>query len=302
MRKKKLKLKKEFVKKYSKLTDFNKYEEYINKFPKQSIRINTLKISVREFKKRFDWKLKQIPWCKEGFWIKQGSEGERITIGNTYEHQLGYIYSQISCSMIPVEVLKPKKDDVVLDMCAAPGSKTTQMAAKMKNQGVIIANDKKWQRIKALVANLQRCGVYNTVVTIEDGRKIKGRYDKILVDVPCSATGKIKGFTRDSIKIVKSYSTHLIDVLSKLQKQLLVHGFDLLKENGTLVYSTCSLEPEEDEEVIKYLLKERDAKLVKISGFKSKVNSEEKELKKCIKIWPQFYDTEGFFVAKIKKA
>ncbi len=294
----KLKLKQEFIDKYSKLTDFEEYEKYINKFLRRSIRINTLKISVKEFKRRFKWKLKQIPWCKEGFWLK---EDKKITIGNTYEHQLGYVYSQTSTSMLPVEILKPKKEDFVLDMCAAPGSKTTQMAAKMKNTGIVIANDKKWQRIKALVTNLQRCGVYNTVVTIEDGRKIKGEYNKILIDAPCSASGTIRGFTQRSVKTVKAYNKNLIRILSKLQKQLLIHGFDLLKKNGELVYSTCSLEPEENEDVIKYLLENRDAKLININGFKSKINSEDKELRKCVKIWPQFYDTEGFFVAKIKK-
>lgn len=294
----KLKLKKEFIDKYSKLINFKEYEEYINKFLKQSIRINTLKISVKEFKKRFNYNLKQIPWCKEGFWLE---EKRKISIGNTIEHQLGYIYSQTAASMLPVEILKPNKRDIVLDMCAAPGSKTTQIAAKMNNKGIIIANDKKWQRLKPLSTNLQRCGVCNVVVTMEDGRKIKGKYDKILVDAPCSASGTIRGFTQRSVKTVKSYSKHLIKVLSNLQKELLIHAFNLLNKGGILVYSTCSLDPEEDEEVVRYLLENSDAKLLKIKGFKSKVNSEDKEIKKCIKIWPQFYDTEGFFVAKIKK-
>ncbi len=289
----------EFKKRISKLTNFKEYEKTANKFLRRSIRVNTLKISTKELKQRLkNWKLTQIPWSKESFWI----EGERRDIGHLLEHQLGYIYVQKAASLLPSIIIEPKGK--VLDMAAAPGSKTTHMAQLMKNKGLIIANDKNYKRITALSANLQRCGVTNTITTIQDARKIKGEYDKILLDAPCSASGTIRGQTKHSMNTINMWSLKVINSVSNLQKQLILKAYQLLKKNGTLVYSTCSLEPEEDEEVIDYLLKKTNAKLQKIPlKLKSQTSEkfENKEIKKCIKLWPQFYDTEGFFIAKITK-
>jgi len=133
----KLEFKKEFIEKYSKLTNFKEFEKILNTFIRKAIRINTLKTTIPKVKKSLSksWKLKQIPWIKEGFWIL----GERRDLGNSYEHQLGYIYVQESASMLPPLVLNPKKNETILDTSASPGSKTTQLAAMMKNTGIIIA-------------------------------------------------------------------------------------------------------------------------------------------------------------------
>lgn len=283
-----------FKQRISKLTNFKEYEKYANKFLRRSIRINTLKISIKELKPRLkNWKLTQIPWSKESFWI----EGKRRDIGHLIEHQLGYIYIQKAASLLPSIILNPQKNDLVLDMTAAPGSKTTHLAQIMKNKGLIIANDKNYRRITALSANLQRCGITNTITTIQDARKLKGNYDKILLDAPCSASGTIRGVTQHSISTLNMYSLKVINKVSGLQKQLILKAYQLLKPKGTMVYSTCSLEPEEDEEVIKYLLDKTNAKLEKIP---LKLKSDSK-IKNTIKLWPQFYDTEGFFIAKITK-
>lgn len=300
----KLELKKEFIEKYSKLTNFQEYEEIINKFIRKAIRINTLKTTIKETKKALikSYKLIQIPWCKEGFWI----ETERRDLGNMLEHQLGYIYIQEAASMLPPIILNPKSTDLVLDAAASPGSKTTQLAALMKNKGLIIANDLTYQRMLPLSHNLQRCGVLNTVTTIMDARYIDYQFDKILLDSPCSGTGTIHGLTQNSFYTVKTYSQNKINTLSGLQKKLILKCYNNLKPKGILVYSTCSLDPEEDEEVIQFLLDKSNAKLEKINlKIKSELNldygSYSSELKKCVKLWPQFYDTEGFFIAKIKK-
>src|SRR3989344_4765463 len=205
--------------------------------------------------------------------------------------------------MIPPLVLNPTSKDIVLDACAAPGSKTTQMAQIMENKGLIIANDKTTLRIKALSANVQRCGVTNTIITQHDVRQIKEPFSKILLDAPCSSTGTIRGSTKRTIATMSAYKPNLIKSIAGMQKNLLMHCYNnLLQEKGTLVYSTCSLEPQEDEEVISHLIEKTDAKIEKIDlDIKSKVNSDDKELQKCIKLWPQSYDTEGFFIAKIKK-
>ena len=208
--------------------------------------------------------------------------------------------------MIPAVVLRPEAGDLVLDMCASPGSKTSQMAAMMKNRGLIIANDHKIDRLKPLTINLQRCGVYNTVITKMEGRWFKHAFDKILLDAPCSGIGTI----RKSYKTIGMWNPHTIKKMAGVQRQLISTAFEALKEGGTMVYSTCTLEPDENEAVIHYLLeKYPQAQMEKISlelqhgkaveEFEGQVFHT--DVKKCLRIWPQDNDTEGFFVAKIKK-
>jgi len=297
-----------FKEQYEKLTDYDKFLSCALKMHKKSIRVNTLKISISELKKALpNYNLKQIPWCKEGFWITHKKD-ERRDIGNLREHSLGYIYAQEPASMIPVEVLKPKQEDRVLDLCAAPGSKTTQCAAKMKNTGRIIANDISGERLKALGINIQRCGVTNTIVTRMQGQRIKGiQFNKILVDAPCSGIGTI----RRNPHTVEQWNPKQIKSLTKIQKSLLSHAFSLLEDKGTLVYSTCSLEPMENEAIIHDFLEHHDAKLVSIKLPELKTSNPvlswegtdyHPDIKKCLRIYPQDNDTEGFFVAAIQKA
>ena len=300
-----MKLKTEFIERYKKLTNFGEYEKYLNIFLRKAIRVNTLKIDINRIKKDLDYlELKQIPWCKEGFWI----ESEKRDFGNLNEHKLGYIVFQESASMIPSVVLNPKKNDVVLDMSASPGAKTTHLAQIMKNKGIIVANEKHYDRIIALISNLKRCGVLNAVVTLMDGRQIQHKFDKILLDAPCSSSGTIRGLTKNSEFIARSWNLERIKSTAGLQKKLILNAYNLLNKKGVLVYSICSLEPEEGEEVIQFLLDNTDAKTEKIDlKIKSGVNLEfngkkySDEIKKCIKLWPQYHDTEGFFIAKIKK-
>lgn len=300
-----------FVERYSKLTDFEQFRKYSLSFLRKSIRVNTTKISVEEIKKRLekDWVLEQIPWCKEGFWIEhRGIEGEkRRDIGNLREHALGYFYVQEAASMIPPLVLGPKPGEKILDMCASPGSKTTQIAQMMKNKGVVAANDISADRLAALGINIQRCGLSNVVITKTMGCHIRETgFDRILVDAPCSGTGTI----RKSLKTLMMWNPELGKRLAGQQKKLLNHAFSLLKKNGTLVYSTCTMEPDEDEGVIDWFLsKNRKARLEEIEielkrskpvlDFEGKQYNE--EIKKCLRIWPQDNDSEGFFVAKLRK-
>src|SRR3989344_418975 len=279
-----MEFKPKLIEKFSKLTDFNEYKKYAEKFVKKSFRINTLKADIKEVKNRlFNFNLSQVPWCKEGFYV-----AEKEDLGRTEEHSLGEIFIQTSVSMLPAQVLDPKSD-VILDISASPGGKTTHCAQLMKNKGIIVANDVSPDRLKPLIINLQRCSVTNTVVTQEDGRNLKGNYDKILLDAPCSGSGMIRGNTTLSLRTLKELNPLTIERYSRLQKQLILHAYSLLNEKGTLVYSTCSLEPEENEEVIDYLLKNTNAKLEKINLLKSDFP--------YLRIWPQDYDTEGFFIA-----
>ncbi len=305
---KRIEFKQKFIERYSQLTDWETFKKISLTFLRRSIRVNTLKISVAELKPRLQnsWNLTQVPWCEEGFWI-QHKDKERRDIGNLAEHALGYIYVQEAASMIPPQVLQPKPGELVLDMCASPGSKTTQLAALMQNQGLLIANDYQSLRLRPLGINVQRAGATNIIITLSEGRHFRNmQFDKILVDAPCSGTGTI----RKSFKTLIIWNPDMVKRLAATQKQLLDTAFQNLKEHGTMTYSTCSLEPEENEGVVDFLLsKYENAKLedIKLPIKKSPVilvfenKTYNPEIKKCLRIWPQDNDTEGFFVAKIRK-
>ncbi len=291
--------KKKFEERYKELTDLEKFKEASLRPMRKSIRVNTIKTSIKEIKSRFK-NLEQVPWCKEGFFI------DMQAVGNTLEHQLGYIYLQGAASMIPPVVLQPKPGDKVLDMCASPGSKTTQMAAMMENKGLIIANDNKIVRLKPLTLNLQRCGVANTVLTRMEGHWFKQKFDKILLDAPCSGIGTI----RKSYQTIGMWNPNTIKKFGGIQKKLITTAFNCLEEGGEMIYSTCTLEPHEDEAVVNHLLEKFDnAKIEKFNinmkkgtvttDFEKETYSD--EVKKTLKVWPQDNDTEGFYVAKIKK-
>ncbi|MBW2965693.1 NOL1/NOP2/sun family putative RNA methylase [Candidatus Woesearchaeota archaeon] len=306
-----IEFKEKFIERYSKLTDFQEFKKYSLSFLRRSIRINTLKISINELKKRLekDWKLTQIPWCKQGFWIEHKGKEKRRDIGNLIEHLLGYFYVQEAVSMIPPIVLDPKPGETILDIAASPGSKATQIASMMQNKGIFIANDYKGDRMKPLGINMQRIGITNSITTLMQGRFFKDfQFDRILVDAPCSGTGTI----RKSLKTLRIWNPNMVKRISGTQKQLLETAFNNLKKGGIIVYSTCTLEPEEDEAVVDFLLdKYPNAKLEEINlpGLKRSnavLEFEGKKynpaIKKCLRLWPQDNDTEGFFVARIVKS
>ena len=300
--------KKGFIERYSQLTNWEEFRRYSLCFLRRSIRVNTLLGTVKDVKKSIEskgWKLEPIPWCKEGFWI---SHPDRRDVGHLLEHQLGYVYVQEAASMIPPVVLNPVPGGLVLDMCAAPGSKTTQMGAMMENRGLVIANDFKGNRLQALGINVQRSGLTNVLITLMHGNGFRDfQFDKILLDAPCSGTGTI----RKSLHTIHDWNQGMIASLSRQQKQLIERAYLNLKPGGVLVYSTCTLEPEENEGVVDYLLKKYpDAAVVPVVLKGLKTGSPVLEfagikydpsIKQALRIWPQDNDTEGFFVVKIRK-
>jgi NOL1/NOP2/sun family putative RNA methylase len=275
---------------------------------RKSIRINTLKADpdkIIERLKERGWKLQKMPWFEFGYFVKTDEE-----ITSSLEFFLGYIYTQEASSMLPVLALSPEKNDFILDMTAAPGSKTTQMAQIMENKGCIVANDNDIYRIKALRYNIETLGVLNTVVTRMDGvyfKNIKERFDRVLIDAPCSAEGNV----RKSWNVLSRWSVNLIKHISEIQKRLICAGIECLKKDGVLVYSTCTLAPEENEGVIDYALKKYDNVFVEdfgLSGFKTRPGLLEwggmkydDQIRNCKRIWPQDNDTQGFFIARLRK-
>ncbi|MDD5192644.1 MAG: RsmB/NOP family class I SAM-dependent RNA methyltransferase [Candidatus Nanoarchaeia archaeon] len=310
-----------FVERISKLLNDNKEDikvffESAKTQPKKAFRCNTIKISPEELIKRLEekgWKISQpLPGQKEIMIIESSLQpGES---GKTKEHLLGYYYIQEITSMMPVIALNLDKNDIFLDCCAAPGSKTTQAAALMENKGIIIANDLSIGRISILSANLERQGITNTIITRHDflqlSKKLKElnmKFNKILVDAPCSGEGNI----RLSPSTYLNWSEGLLNKLSGKQKRIAEAAFQLLEENGEMVYSTCSYAPEENEEVIQHLLNTYKDK-IKIETIKLPIKSRpgitkwknkkfSEEIQKACRIYHHDNDMEGFFVCKIKK-
>jgi NOL1/NOP2/sun family putative RNA methylase len=260
--------------------DLDKFFLFCKTKPKKSLRVNTLKISpenlLRIFKEK-SWRVSQIKNYSEIIQIEsQLLPGE---LGRAIEHILGYYYIQEITSMMPIIALNPKAGELVLDLCASPGSKTTQAAALMNNKGTIIANDLSLSRVSILSANLERIGVTNTIITRHDGvefsRKIKKiiknnfkvdslrdfKFDKILFDAPCSGEGNI----RLSPRTLLEWSENLVKNFGRKQKNLIQSAFDLLKINGEMVYSTCTHSPEENEEIIQYLLENNNVEIMPIN-------------------------------------
>ena len=297
--------------------EFKKYFDSLNSESFNSIRVNTLKISVEKLKERLiekKWRIKQ-PFRDFPEIMIVESNLEPGELGRSLEHLLGYYYIQDISSMLPIISLKPNEKDIVMDLCASPGSKTTQIASEMKNSGVLIANEINLGRIKILASNLERSGVMNAIITKSPSdvfcKKMKSLEfgaDKILLDAPCSGEGTIIS----NKKTLLMWNKKNIKNLSKKQKRLIHSAIEVLKDGGELVYSTCTHAPEENEEVIDYALENfKNIKVEKISlpnefKFRQGVtewNGKEysSEVKKCVRIYPQDNNTEGFFIAKIKK-
>lgn len=295
--------------------DYDSYLE-ISKTPiLRSIRCNLLKISPEALKKRLEkngWKIKQ-PWkdYPEVMIVENNlMPGE---LGNSIEHLLGYYYIQELASMLPVIALNPKKNETILDLCASPGSKTTQLASKLENAGTIIANEVSIGRIKILANNLERCGVANVIITKKEGsalcrrlQRLNFQFDKILVDAPCSGEGTL----RSSPRTYLMWNINSVKQLAGIQKNLVSAVIPLLKKGGEMIYSTCTHAPEENEETVDFILKNfPEMKIEKVSlPVKSRegiTHWENKEYSKDVKfshrIYPQDNNTEGFFVAKFKK-
>lgn len=239
---------------------------------------------------------KQIPWCPEGLWI------DSCINLDTIEHQLGYYYIQGASSMVPSLILGPQPGDEVLDLCAAPGSKTTHIAQMMQNKGFLAANEGSFVRVRALVINIQRSGATNIVVTCRDGvgyEKFSERFNKVMLDAPCSDIGT----ARKNPRVLGMWNMGRVKRLSSLQKKLLLSAYRCLKDGGTLVYSTCTTPLEENEFVVEHLLQREDsASLGDINVPNLRVRKGlTPETRKCIRIMPQDNDSEAYFIAKVVK-
>ncbi|MEM4473058.1 MAG: NOL1/NOP2/sun family putative RNA methylase [Archaeoglobaceae archaeon] len=262
------------------------------------IRVNTIKISEEELLHRLEdrgFKLKktEVPYCYEVL-------EEKYSIGATPEYLMGYYYIMDKSSCIPPLALDPKPNELIVDFCASPGGKTTFLAMLMKNRGIIIAIEPQKERLQALIDNVNRMGAMNVAVLNMDARdfpKLGIRADKILLDAPCTGEGIIfKDKTRKTDRGIKD-----IIFCSRLQKELIISAYDSLKKGGILVYSTCSLTPEENELVIEHLLLKRKAELMEVEYGEKALSLTKTDLSKARRFYPHKHRCAGFFVAKIIK-
>ncbi|MBU0533121.1 RsmB/NOP family class I SAM-dependent RNA methyltransferase [Candidatus Micrarchaeota archaeon] len=296
-----------FKERYSELVDdAEAFFSCLDSLQPRSFRVNRLKSTPEHIKERFSEygiSLEQVQWYEDAF---ISSEPE---VGATFEHFTGEVYIQELVSMLPPVVIRKEleKARFVLDACAAPGSKTTQLAAIMQNRGLIVANDISYNRIRALKFNQEKAGAANVVITNRDLRNFpKNQFEIIILDAPCSSEGTI----RKNFGIPSLWSEKHINNLARMQKQLILKAFDLLSPGGTMVYSTCTFAPEENEAVLHHLLENRPAKLEKILIPHLKLSQTvaewrgtefNSEVKNAIRIWPHHNNTGGFFLAKVKK-
>jgi NOL1/NOP2/sun family putative RNA methylase len=301
-----MKLPDEFVKQMQELMgeEFNSYLESYKKPRFYGLRVNTLKISVDEFLKISPFHLEPVPWTIDGFYYQESDNPGR----HPY-YYAGLYYIQEPSAMLPGAVIGIVPGDKVLDLCAAPGGKTIQMAAQMKGQGLLVANDNNNDRVKSLVKNIELFGIKNAIVLNETPDKLaqnfEGYFDKILVDAPCSGEGM---FRKDETAI-KSWEKYKGGKCCGMQRDILQQVDKMLKPGGIILYSTCTFSPEEDELMIEeFMNKHEDGyelleipKVGGIEGGRTQWSNNKYDFSKAARLWPHKLNGEGHFAALLKK-
>lgn len=284
--------------------DYEAYLESFNDSRLYGLRVNTLKITPEEFLKIAPFELKPIPWIENGFYFSEKDKPAK----HPY-YFAGLYYIQEPSAMTPANVLPVEPGDTVFDMCAAPGGKSTELGAKLCHTGFLVTNDISNSRAKALLKNIEVCGIPNVCVMSEDPKKIAGRFtgffDKVLIDAPCSGEGM---FRKDS-KLIKSWEKTGPEFYAKIQREIILLGADMLKPGGKMLYSTCTFSMTEDEDIIRHLLKNRpELHLTDIrpyegfcAGFTADEEAASLHLEKCVRIFPHKMAGEGHFLALLEK-
>lgn len=279
----------------------DEYESFMSSYNEESkrgVRVNILKTNNMYMKQIFP-SLKNIKWCENGFYFDE----EKLTRSPFYN--AGLFYIQEPSAMAPVSFLPIMENDRVLDLCSAPGGKACQIAGKLNNTGVIVANDISPSRCKAIIKNFEQQGVKNGIILSDKPENLvksfKGYFNKILVDAPCSGEGM---FRKDK-KVMSNWTVNSNDEYSIIQKEILNYARDMLTDGGMIMYSTCTFSKKENEEVIENFLNENlDFSLCKIDvkeyGFTKGFGNEKME--KCIRLLPHKIDGEGHFFALLQKS
>lgn len=271
-----------------------------------TLRVNKIKYNIQDlmrYLKEINVKFDRVLWYNDALIIKNANEKELQKLDI---YKKGYIYIQSLPSMIPPLVLDPKEGEKILDLTAAPGSKTTQIASLMNNNGYVLANELDKMRYEKLKYNINMQGA-NIVETVNGrgekiGEKFKEQFDRVLLDAPCSGEGRFSAY---DVQTYRTWSVKKVKELTKMQKKLLKSAYNALKPNGILVYSTCTLNKDENEYILNWALENLNLKLIDINiqikdvrqGFNDNLDY---TINKAIRILPS-KNTEGFFIAKFVK-
>ena len=270
--------------------EYDDFLESLNQPVQKSIFVNQNKISVEQFKRIVDFSVEEIPYEKAGFYVDDEKKGRHPL------HHAGAFYMQEPSAMFTVNAHNFNGDEIVLDMCAAPGGKTIQIANKIPN-GVLVSNEFVKSRSEILFSNVERMGLRNVIITNESPENIANAYgntfDIVLVDAPCSG----EGMFRRGDDVTKEWYSEINDVCAKRQMEILKNADICLKKNGILIYSTCTYSPKENEEIVKSFLEINDYELINIDfNLPRGINMPE-----AVRLYPHKVKGEGQFVAVLRK-
>ena len=269
------------------------YEDYLKCYEEPrhyGLRVNTNKISVEDFLKIAPWPLRPVPWISNGFYY----DGDQIKPAKHPYYFAGLYYLQEPSAMTPADRLLIEPGDRVLDVCAAPGGKATELGAKLQGKGVLMANDISNSRAKGLLKNIELFGIGNLLVLSEEPGKLteyfSEYFDKILIDAPCSGEGM---FRKDK-KMVKAWEEHGPEFFSKIQRSIITQAASMLRPGGMMLYSTCTFDPSENEQTIEYLLEEYpEFEICEMAGYEGfapgmpeVTDSKNPNLAKTVRIFP----------------
>ena len=282
--------------------EFGQYLESFKEEWKPGLRVNTLKLSPGALAELVPWNLEPVPWADNGFYYDGTLDGEVLRPSKHPAYYAGLYYLQEPSAMTPAAMLPVVPGDRVLDLCAAPGGKSTELASKLKGRGMLVSNDISYSRARALLKNLELAGAANICVTSEAPEKLAGVwpefFDKILVDAPCSGEGM---FRRDE-DMVKDWNEKGPEYYVPIQRQILSQAAAMLRPGGYMLYSTCTFSVEEDEENVAYVLEEFPQMqlccldLDKVPGACGGFG-----LSGCMRLFPHRLKGEGHFLALMRK-
>ncbi len=285
--------------------EFDNYIKCYDESRLYGLRVNTKKISVEEFQAICPFEIWPIPWIENGFYY----DGDKVQPAKHPYYFAGLYYLQEPSAMTPANRLPIEPGDKVLDVCAAPGGKATELGAKLCGEGVLVANDISNSRAKGLLKNIEVFGIGNVLVISEEPGKLEDYFseyfDKILIDAPCSGEGM---FRKDK-KMMKAWEEHGPEFFSKLQRSIVTQAARMLKPGGMMLYSTCTFDPMENEGTIAYLKQEFPEFIIRemkqyegfAQGLPHVVEPQDDDIKKTVRIWPHKMRGEGHYVALLQK-
>ena len=296
-----------FLEQMKSLLGEEEYKAYIESFEQKRVyglRVNTMKLSVQQWEAMDPFHTRKIPWIENGYYYEATEKP-----GKHPYYFAGMYYLQEPSAMTPASRLPIELGDRVLDLCAAPGGKSTELAAKLNGTGLLVSNDISNSRAKALLKNLELFGTSNSIIMSESPHRLAKHFpeffDKILIDAPCSG----EGMFRKEPSVMKSWVQNGTRFYEKLQREIVAYALEMLKPGGMLLYSTCTFNPGEDEGIVSYM-KEicPELKILPMEDYEGfspgrpdAVLNGSEDLKQCVRIFPHKMEGEGHFVALLQK-